>query len=200
MGLVLPRYEGTLTNWPAPVPLWQLWQWFYQLCQTVAHVHEQGWCHADIKPDNIFVRGTTLCLADWDCAIHVPSKLHPRFLASRVTTLHYASWEQLDPQSQLFHPSMDVWSLGVVALFMFQTKVVHPQPFFFQAAASEMDMMRFIQIYERCPPTLPLFVDELIRLTMQRDPLQRTTLTDLIQWIETVDLDRVEDDLHQPIV
>jgi serine/threonine protein kinase len=99
---------------------------------------------------------------------------------------------------------MDVWSLGVVALFIFQTKVFHPQPFFFQAAASEVDMMRFIRIYEHCPPTLPLFVDELIRRTMQRDPLKRTTLNDLIQWVETIPVfdldDRVEDDLHQPMV
>lgn len=78
-----------------------------QIVQGLLHAHGKGWAHCDVKPDNVFLFGDRLCLADWEAALPADS---PNRL---VGTLYYM------PPECFFRTKTeawkgDVWSLGVL--------------------------------------------------------------------------------------
>ena len=110
--LVMPKLEGDsmgrhLTHSPAkklPVALWLV----RQTAQALAAMHESGWIHGDVKPDNVMVgpRGhVTLVDLGFATRIHC--------VRSRTIrgTPDYASPESMSGQ-QAALPAMDVFSLG----------------------------------------------------------------------------------------
>lgn len=86
-------------------------QFFTQILKAVAHAHEQGWIHRDIKLENILLDGAdNALLADWGLAC----RWSPRsFLEESVGSLHYASPEIVRGACYV-GPEVDSWSLGVV--------------------------------------------------------------------------------------
>jgi serine/threonine protein kinase/formylglycine-generating enzyme required for sulfatase activity len=84
-----------------------------QICDALAHAHDNGIIHRDLKPDNVMIvtdhKGDEMVkLLDFGIA---------KALGARVTrvmgTLEYASPEQVTPGAKIDHRS-DIYSLGVI--------------------------------------------------------------------------------------
>ena len=110
--LVMPKLEGEsmgrhLTDPTAkklPVALWLV----RQAAQALASMHESGWIHGDVKPDNVMVgpRGH-VTLVDLGFATRIHCVRNRTFRG----TPDYASPESMSGQ-QAALPAMDVFSLG----------------------------------------------------------------------------------------
>ena len=48
--------------------------WMYQIMQSIAFMHKQGYFHRDIKPENILVTRDTVKLADFGLAREIRSR------------------------------------------------------------------------------------------------------------------------------
>ncbi|WP_238383157.1 serine/threonine protein kinase [Rubripirellula obstinata] len=110
--LVMPKLEGEsmdrhLTASPAkklPVALWLV----RQTAQALDSMHESGWIHGDVKPENVMVgpRGHAT-LVDLGFATRIHSVRNRLFRG----TPDYASPESMSGQHAAL-PAMDVFSLG----------------------------------------------------------------------------------------
>lgn len=110
--LVMPRLEGEsmgrhLTESPAkklPVALWLV----RQTAQALASLHESGWIHGDVKPENVMIgpRGHAT-LVDLGFATRIHSVRSRLFRG----TPDYASPESMSGQHAAL-PAMDMFSLG----------------------------------------------------------------------------------------
>ena len=111
-GLVMERLAGpslALTLLDGPLPLAEVVALGVQVASALAHVHERGTVHADVKPGNV-VRADprTWKLIDFGVAVRVGEAGG----TSPGGTLAYASPEQL--RHEALTPATDVYSLGRV--------------------------------------------------------------------------------------
>jgi len=80
---------------------------FVQLVAAVSHCHNRGWCHRDIKLENVLRKGETFLLIDFNLAIPVDAAFEP------CGTPHYAPPEMLHRRAE--SPRLgDCWALGIV--------------------------------------------------------------------------------------
>jgi serine/threonine protein kinase len=110
--LVMPKLDGEsmghhLTSSPAkklPVALWLI----RQTAQALSVLHESGWIHGDVKPENVMVgpRGHAT-LVDLGFATRIHSVRNRLFRG----TPDYASPELMSGQHAAL-PAMDIFSLG----------------------------------------------------------------------------------------
>lgn len=85
-----------------------------QLAEVLAHVHQRGVVHLDVKPANV-VLGSVLHLIDFSVAHDVE---HAARIDGFVGTDAWASPEQADPTRwSLIGPASDVWGLGATLFF-----------------------------------------------------------------------------------
>lgn len=85
----------------------------YQLCRSLAHIHAQGICHRDIKPQNLLVdpQRKILKLCDFGSAkMLVRGEPNVSYICSR-----YYRAPELIFGSTDYTTMIDVWSLGCVA-------------------------------------------------------------------------------------
>jgi len=84
---------------------------FRQVLEAVSYIHESGFAHRDIKPDNILIDSKfNIKLADLGFSIHVTEGV---MLNSFCGSLYYAAPEVLEgiPYNGIY---ADMWSLGIV--------------------------------------------------------------------------------------
>jgi serine/threonine protein kinase len=79
------------------------------LCAALAHLHERGYLHQDIKPANVLLRGGIPVLVDFDVAYRLQPGQTPR---ERCGTDPYMAPEQC-LQEEL-SPATDIYSVGAV--------------------------------------------------------------------------------------
>ncbi len=80
------------------------------IAQALAYVHEQGYIHCDIKPDNVLFRHDgTAVLTDFGIARELKNKSASNMISG---TPHYMSPEQA--QGKSLSESSDIYSLGVL--------------------------------------------------------------------------------------
>lgn len=86
-----------------------------QLLEAVAHAHERGVIHCDIKPDNILLFGRQIRLADFGIAKAAQATIS----GSGTGTVGYMA-----PEQAMGKPSArsDVFSIGLIAYRMFSGK------------------------------------------------------------------------------
>jgi serine/threonine protein kinase len=99
----------------APVRTPFVHAWLSDAASALAHVHQLGWVHRDVKPANLLLRADgRVVLADFGEA--VPRGLDVPAAALKPGTVigspRYAAPEQ--PQGESPTPAADVYSLGVV--------------------------------------------------------------------------------------
>lgn len=91
-----------------PVPLNVTHQWLQELLTTLAHIHQLGIVHCDLKPDNLlFSEQGMLKIGDWGGARAVSGALGS-------VTYAYCPPEVLLGDERAT-PAMDVWAAGCVA-------------------------------------------------------------------------------------
>jgi serine/threonine-protein kinase len=84
--------------------------------QALAHMHEKGWVHRDIKPDNILVnKGSEVRIIDFALSAH-PKSMIGKLLSSKRRTVIQGTRTYLAPELIERKPlsiSADIYSLGV---------------------------------------------------------------------------------------
>lgn len=86
-----------------------------QVCLALEHIHERGWVHRDIKPDNILMnKSSEVRVIDFSLACRAAgglSKMLHRKQATVQGTRTYMAPEQI--MSQPLTPQTDIYNLGV---------------------------------------------------------------------------------------
>ncbi|KAK9120887.1 hypothetical protein Syun_018504 [Stephania yunnanensis] len=90
-----------------------------QLFEALAHMHERGYFHRDLKPDNILVSDNIVKVADFGMAREV-SMTGGKLYTDRVTTLWYRAPEVLVKPS-LYGPAVDMWAMGAIMAELFSS-------------------------------------------------------------------------------
>jgi serine/threonine protein kinase len=134
----------------------------------VAHAHESGVYHLDIKPANIFLRNGTPVVGDFGiCYIedgeYVMTSEGPR------GSIYYCAPELRGPKINSAAPlsTADVYSLGKVLHWIFSHDVRDGH----QEDYSQLPENRLAELFSAFPEFV--FVDELVDGTVQRDPCRR---------------------------
>ena len=82
-----------------------------KLVRAIAHCHENGVCHRDLKPDNILIdKNNEVKVIDFGLSKHLDSNI--RSLKSRVGTPAYMAPEVI--LGNTYDLKCDIWSLGVL--------------------------------------------------------------------------------------
>ena len=143
-----------------------------EVCNALAHAHDQDILHRDVKPENILLRGDHAFLSDFGIAraIHVATRSNMTGSGMVVGTPAYMSPEQASGERDLDGRS-DVYSLGCVLYEMLTGGAPH-------AAASPGAI--FVERFrsDPIPITLhrtgvPAHVDRAVQRALARDPAQR---------------------------
>jgi serine/threonine protein kinase len=97
-----------------PMPVRQLHRIIEQAASALAHMHEKGWIHRDVKPENILVnKAGEVRVIDYALAMRPFSALKKllRGKAPRQGTPSYMSPEQIRCEPPT--PSADIYSFGI---------------------------------------------------------------------------------------
>lgn len=106
------------------MPMFLVKLYVYQMLRSLAHIHSQGICHRDIKPQNLLVDIQThaLKLCDFGSAKMLrPEESNISYICSR-----YYRAPELIFGASTYTPSIDVWSLGCVFAELILGKPLFP--------------------------------------------------------------------------
>uniref|UniRef100_A0A7S1CU21 Protein kinase domain-containing protein n=1 Tax=Picochlorum oklahomense TaxID=249345 RepID=A0A7S1CU21_9CHLO len=106
------------------MPMFLIKIYVYQMLRSLAHIHAQGICHRDIKPQNLLVdvKTHTLKLCDFGSAkILRPEESNISYICSR----YYRAPELIFGAAN-YTPSIDVWSVGCVFAELILGKPLFP--------------------------------------------------------------------------
>lgn len=96
--------------------------WMYQIMQSIAFMHKQGYFHRDIKPENILVTRDTVKLADFGLAREIRSR--PPY-TDYVSTRWYRAPEVLLRASHYNSP-IDTFACGAIMAELFTLRPLFP--------------------------------------------------------------------------
>jgi serine/threonine protein kinase len=151
-----------------------------QICQGLAHAHERGLVHRDLKPDNIMITGRDrVRIVDFGLAVPMDDERSTRLTGVGIAlgTPIYASPEQTCAEA-VDHRA-DLFALGVTMFEMLAGKPPFDGGLVEIIAQNASDTLPSIaaRAGRRVPPALEAIVQRLMR----RDPAQRfATATDVI--------------------
>ena len=98
-----------------PVPARQVAEWMRDLAQAVAHAHQQGVVHRDLKPGNILLDPEDMPhVVDFGLATIIDRPGEPTRGNSALGSIPYLSPEQAAGQREWIGPRTDVHGLGAV--------------------------------------------------------------------------------------
>jgi tRNA A-37 threonylcarbamoyl transferase component Bud32 len=106
-----------------PISIMQSIRWITEACRAIAHAHEHGIVHCDLKPANLVL--------DADGSVYVTDFGLARSAADGGKgiggTPGFMAPEQLDPQLGPIGPATDVFGLGAVLVFLLTGKPPGPE-------------------------------------------------------------------------
>ncbi|KAK9144807.1 hypothetical protein Sjap_004710 [Stephania japonica] len=88
-----------------------------QLFQALAQMHQKGYFHRDLKPDNILVYDDVVKVADLGMAREVSTNGDEMY-TKYVTTLWYRAPEVL-LETPTYSPAVDMWAMGAIIAELF---------------------------------------------------------------------------------
>ena len=139
-----------------------------QLLQAVEYLHAIGWCHRDLKLENVMIRGTRVKLIDFGFAARCETPL-----GNMCGSPEYSAPELFISESYMGKPA-DIWSLGVMT-YMLVTGFV---PFGDPEATCSGTWVWPEEVADLLPSpqTLAEFLDQIF----VEDPTQRPSASDLL--------------------
>ncbi|MCB1185440.1 serine/threonine protein kinase, partial [bacterium] len=88
-----------------------------QIAEGLAHAHEQGILHRDLKPGNVLMPPSgNPCVTDFGLARHADTRDESRITkeGTILGTPAYMSPEQIEAKDDLVGPGTDIYALGVI--------------------------------------------------------------------------------------
>jgi len=114
-----------------------------EVCEAVAHAHQQGFVHRDLKPSNVLVdEHGHIHITDFGLALHESVQIERT--TGMSGTLPYMSPEQLRCETHRLDGRSDLWSIGV----MMYELLAGRRPF----VGSKQELMLQIETYDPRPP------------------------------------------------
>ena len=86
----------------------------FQILRGLVHMHSKGYCHRDLKPQNLLVNGNIIKIGDFGLAV----KIQHENLESYIGTRLYRAPEVLLGSTD-YDFSIDIWALGVITAELF---------------------------------------------------------------------------------
>jgi len=86
----------------------------FGMLEVLSVVHEQGFVHRDLKPDNLLLRGDQVCLIDFGLVRVLDSADRFTQTGEILGTPAYLSPEQIDPHLGPVSPSIDQFAAGTI--------------------------------------------------------------------------------------
>jgi serine/threonine-protein kinase len=161
-----------------------------QAAEGLAVLHEAGWLHADVKPDNLFVcENGHAILLDLGLSRRIARRSQEEPLA---TTLAYAAPELFTPHVPIGTAS-DVYSLGITLYEMLIGDRPFPHDDATELAAAHLTGV--MPDPRRVLPQLALRVSRLLRQMLAKDPLRRPALPELIDRLCELEIELFDDRL-----
>jgi len=145
---------------------------FVQACNGLQHTHSKRVLHRDLKPQNIFMtQAGVVKLGDFGIAKVLENTAAKA--ASMLGTPYYSSPEVCD--SRPYNLKADIWSLGAV---LYELMALEPP---FKATNLVTLMLRIIHTEPKpLPPDYGEDLLDLVRMTLQKDPLERPSCEALL--------------------
>lgn len=117
--LVMEYCESTLLSCYGEYSRAEIYSAFYSLCRGIKYMHDSGFYHGDIKPNNVLINKNTIKVCDFGFSFALnrsrPSINYPTFSSPECYSLHIDK----RGKSGIFYQEIkdyrciDVWSLGV---------------------------------------------------------------------------------------
>ncbi len=129
-----PTLSQWLNDHPGPVPPKLTVEILLRIIDAVAHAHDSGLIHRDIKPGNILLVPTNVTrddlpfnprLTDFGLVRDITAEPDDTDLTTIAGTLQYMAPEQLLTQTDSHGPSCDVFASGVLMYRMLTGKMPH---------------------------------------------------------------------------
>lgn len=139
-----------------------------EVTRALAHAHENGVLHRDLKPGNILFRDDQPQLADFGLAKLLDDTQEITATAAAMGTPAYMSPEQASGKSSAIGPKSDIFSLGVI-LYELLTAV---RPF---RASTAVETLRLIDELDPVPPrrlvpTIPVDLETICLKCLEKSP------------------------------
>ncbi|KAJ4724336.1 Kinase-like protein [Melia azedarach] len=93
----------------------------FQLFQGLNYMHQQGYLHRDLKPDNLLVSKEIIKIADFGLAREIETSSP---YTEDITTLSYRAPEMFFPCQ--YSSKVDMWAMGVIMAEMITLRLLFP--------------------------------------------------------------------------
>ena len=124
-GLILPIFDTDLLRFidcmPAFLPIGNIRilqrKIKLQTAAALAHIHQLGVCHGDLKPDNFLINSatdTSVCVQLADMASAIQISAMPSTVTSLRTTMAWQAPEVVRKDNPEFHSASEIWTLGKI--------------------------------------------------------------------------------------
>ncbi|GAB6026062.1 hypothetical protein CHUAL_012266 [Chamberlinius hualienensis] len=193
----------------------RVWRLFREIADGLAHIHQQGMIHRDLKPVNIFLdirdhvkigdfglaTMNNLARSDVGCGVggHDADASHSEGLGDGsltgwVGTMFYISPEVADPRSRAtYNQKVDIYSLGIIFFEMC-----------YHSISTYMEKVKLFEHIRSSNIVFPIDFHEskkpqqaaLIRWLLDHDPSKRPTCQELLQSNLLPPLQMEEVELH----
>ncbi|MBM4018589.1 MAG: serine/threonine protein kinase [Planctomycetes bacterium] len=149
--------------------------WLAQVADGLAYLHEMGYIHRDVKPQNMVIGGDgTAKVIDFALAAHQDKSLGKYWLRRLREWRRPGTWSYMSPEqirNERLTAQADIYSLGVS---IYETATGHipftgetPQELLEQHVYAKVPSMTALR------EEIPLALDDLVRSMMAKDPLDR---------------------------
>jgi len=143
----------------------------YQILEGINYMHNRGFSHGDIKPDNILVDSNfVIKIADFGCA--ESSNFHKQ--PGLKGTLYYVAPEILNG-TVVDRQKSDIWAIGIV-LFSIYSSVLP-----WQGHNDDAIRQEIMESSIKFPLSMPPEIIEVVNMCCKSNPKLRVSAKDLIQ-------------------
>lgn len=153
----------------------EVWRLLREMVQTLSHVHQVGFVHGDIKPENIVCGEEDFYLIDWSQAMPAKRCFETEKL---IGDKRYSPPERLQG---IYTEKSDLFSLGCTLFFALTGQPLFP----IDKEASAIEKLYRLAMNEaQGLDSLPLFWQRLIAHLVQKEPKLRPSLEEVKRCME----------------